>query len=84
MQGSDGRMSQIERTASAMNLVGRLLGYLWNKKKIHRTEVVQHLVSVINIVKQFGEILAGEWKFPKYFQKLTLNLYHLPNTIPCT
>lgn len=83
MQGSDGRMSQIERTASAMNLVGRLLGYLWNnKKKIHRTEVVQHLVSVINIVKQFGEILAGEWKFPKYTQKLTLSLYHLLNTVP--
>ena len=60
MQGSDGRMSQTERTASAMNLIGRVLGYLWNKKKIHMTEVVQHVGSVTNIGKQFGQILVGK------------------------
>lgn len=55
MQGSDGRMSQTEGTASAMNLVGRLLGYLWNTKKILMTEVIEYVVSVTNIGKQLGE-----------------------------
>lgn len=82
MPGSDRRMSRTEGTASAMNFVGRLLGYLWNTKKIRMTEVIQYVVSVTNTGKQFGEISAGEWKFSKNIQKLTLSLYHLPNTVP--